>query len=214
MRKILALVLILILLFSSNALAANKNKLKNPPGFITKTNGNTTLITADIQTENIFMAIDDAHCLVEFVPTIMYADDRDVYYNVYLHMYFFYTNPKPNVKVTVNANGSRFRFFPIGQSISVYKNDEYGTVYNLSATVPIGNKGKKMLKDIALTSDSILITFEMTLDDKNVVFSSNLNDYQRQCFTRVRDLFVDCGAVNDDYSGIDEWTNFTSESSK
>ncbi len=58
------------------------------------------------------------------------------------------------------------------------------------------------------------MTYEVTLDEKNTVLSGDMIDYHRQCFIRVRDLFVDCGAVNDDFSGYDEMTSFKSESSK
>ena len=67
---------------------------------------------------------------------------------------------------------------------------------------------------LLLISFAILTTYEIALDDKKITFSGNMIDYHRQCFTRVRDLFVECGAVNDDYSQMDQWTSFKAESSK
>ena len=213
LKRIAVILSTLLLVCSGNALALNKNKLKNPTGFIVKERDGTTLYTADIYTDNGIQIIENTGCLVDIVPTLLYSDSKDAAFCVYFHLYSF-SVPKPDLKIAINANGSRFTFKPIGQSISVYKVYEQGPLYRLTCSMPIGNKGKKMLKDISLSTGPILVTYEVTLDENNIVLSGNMIDYHRQCFTRVRDLFVDCGAVNDDYSGYDEMTGFKSESSK
>lgn len=210
-----SLMLAILLLIAAPSFALDKSKLSNPSGFTVTTSGDTKRYEPEIDSENQFQLFKDDSCFVHLVPCLLYIpDDKVASCVLYFHLYAINVVPKPNMKVSINANGSRFTMKPAGQSVNIYSNEEDRVVYHLIGTVPIGNKGKKMLKDISLAAGPVRITYELTLDGKNRMFSDDMIDYDRQRITMLRDLYVSCGAVNEDVSYVDSYTSFTSESSK
>ena len=170
------------------------------------------ILTPEVEADSYMQRFEDFRMLVRIEPYIVVVPREMVQLIIRFNLFTYGEVPKPDLQIAVNANGSRYRFRPYEQTVGIYGQQDDGTVvYQLSGHFLLGTKSKKMLKDIAVTSGPVKLTYDFTLDGKSVTVSSAMPEPILQMIVKSRDLLIDTDSLSDATSYGDRMCDFRSE---
>lgn len=207
MKKFLSFLLLFSLL-SSSASALDYKALLNPPlceTFKDDING-VTIYYPKLPngTSDLFQVISDApYIKIRLIPELFLISSYD---SASIILQFEAVSLLSNMSLSsaiIKTKSARYRF-NFDQTSTANLNDPEYEMYSHYGKLFVGTSGKKMLKDICVNDSPVFIRYYFNIDGNSVYYDTQLTIAQHDSLCIIRDLYIDCGAINDDMSFIDE----------